>query len=27
VLWCRATREATRGWRTAVDASWRDGSV
>jgi len=27
VLWCRATREATRGWRAAVDASWRDGSV
>ena len=27
VLWCRATREATRGWRAAVDASWRDGSA
>jgi len=27
VLWCRATREATRCWRTAVSASWRDGSA
>jgi hypothetical protein len=27
VSWCRATREATRGWRAAVDASWRDGSA
>src|SRR5262245_23725253 len=27
VLWCRATREATRGWRASVNASWRDGSA
>jgi hypothetical protein len=27
VLWCRATSEATHGWRAAVDASWRDGSA